>query len=240
MDTIIRPQFAKVFQGYHPKQVEDYISRLESEIEIMDHQEEKNGRESAQLREEVDRLKNQVNIAWSEAETMRSKNSQLNATIRELESALQEQKDAQSRLKLELKMLQESASESDHDPQMIKDAILSAQRMGQIIIQEANQRADAIRTETEEACAAARDKVERMAEERIAEAESHVTAAAVRCEELRQEYNHILVDVSGFKAEVIALYRRHLELLYQLPDNGMFLGAGSDNQLDAESVVSAD
>lgn len=224
MDKLIRPQFNKSFRGFQQKQVNDYISRLESEIEIISHQQEKSEREKTNLLAEVERLKNQINVAWTEAETMRSQNSRMTATIQELESSLQEQKDAQARLRLELKQLRDAAAESDHDPQTIKDAILNAQRMAKIIVKEANSEADALRTQADADYAAAQKETEIMIQQRNAEADDLIAAAQQKCEELQQDYDHILMDISGFKAEMIGLYRRHLELLYKLPDNGLSVG----------------
>lgn len=236
MDKLIRPQFDKAFRGFNQKQVNDYISRLESEIEIISHQQEKSERETANLHSEVERLKNQVNTAWTEAETMRSQNSRMTATIQELESALQEQKDAQARMRLELKQLRDSAAESDHDPQTIKAAILNAQRMAEIIVSEANQQADGLRLQADADFAAAQEKMEQLVQQKNAEAEELVSAAHLKCDELQREYDHILVDVSGFKAEMIELYRRHLELLYKLPDNGLPAGQTQSIPLLADNA----
>lgn len=236
MERMIRPQFAKVFRGLNPKQVNDYVARLESELEIVGHQQEKSERETANLQLEVERLKNQINTAWTEAETMRSQNSRMTATIQELEASLQEQKDAQARLRLELKQLRDSAAESDHDPQTIKAAILNAQRMAEIIVNEANQQADDLRLQADSDFAAAQEKMELMVQQRNAEAEELISAAHLKCDDLQREYDHILMDVSGFKAEMIELYRRHLELLYKLPDNGMLPVQRQSIPLLAEAV----
>lgn len=232
MDKIIRPQFGKTFRGYDPKQVNDYITRLEYEIEIVGHQQEKSDQEVSRLRDETDRMKNQVNVAWTEAEEMRSKNSQLNASIQDLESTLQEIRDENARLRAELRHYQETAPTTEHDPETIKEAILSAQRMGQIIVDEAKQHADDLRSQADDAYASAQKELDQMIQEKRSAADELEIAAQKKCEDLKHEYNRILMDVSGFKAEMISLYRRHLELLYKLPDNGLLIGSGDD-----ESVI---
>lgn len=237
MNKMNRPSFEKSFRGYNRKQIDEYVAMLESEIEISGHHQEKNERELSNMRTEVERLKNQLNNAWSEAETMRSKNSQLTANINELETSLKEVKEELAALKIENTKLRESAAESEHNPQIIKDAILSAQRMSEIIVQEANQRADELRTRASEEYAATQEEMDKLVVAKYAEVDHLIDNANQKCADLQREYDHILMDVSGFKAEMISLYRRHLELLYMLPDNGMLVESAVEvNLISDEST----
>ena len=59
----------------------------------------------------------------------------------------------------------------------------------------------------------------------VEEAKAHaleITGQAERkCENLQKDYDRILLDVTGFKAEMMGMYRRHMELLAALPEKKM-------------------
>ena len=84
------------------------------------------------------------------------------------------------------------------DGDMLKSALINAQRMGENVIREANQKAEEIihRANLREIENEANEK--RMAEER--------------------EYDRVRLEVTRFKADVLNLYRSHVESLSRLPE----------------------
>lgn len=263
MDKLIRPEFGKAFWGINQKQADDYMSQLESELEIADVQLEKGKKELEELRASAVRMTNQLESARSDVAYLQEENSSFLKRNQELEDELMSLKELpvpkQNNERLEKmqsliddltarleesqaglsaseeknRMLEEQAAEREkeirslksrlengQDPQTIQDAILSAQRMGRIILSEAKEKADNLQLSAEMQYKHSMEAMEQELQKKQHHADVIVADAEKRCEDLREEYDHILLDVSGFKQEMIGLYRKHLQLLYLLPDNG--------------------
>lgn len=220
MGKISAPVFANTFMGYNKRAVNDYIARLESEAEIAEVHMEKKDKELAEAKLQNERLRNQLEDAHSETEGLYEKTRQLNDYIRSLEAQLEEQHENLRQANAKLEKMQNEAMENGVDPQTIRDAILNAQRMGNMILEEANQKADAIRAQAQSDF----DQTQLDIQNQLTDANGKVEQIVADGEQkrfvLQQEYDKILMDVSGFKAEMISLYRKHLEMLYMLPDNG--------------------
>lgn len=103
-------------------------------------------------------------------------------------------------LKEKLYLLAQKIEEYRSDEDNLKAALLNAQRMGENVVREAKQKADAIEREAK------------------IRAEGIVSSAADRCKEERLEYERIRAEVSQFKADVLSLYRQHIESLSTLPE----------------------
>ena len=103
------------------------------------------------------------------------------------------------------------------DPKTIQDAILNAQRMSEIVIVEAQQKAMDIREKARKDKKQQEEEGKKMVEDAKAEALRVTSEAELRCDSLQHEYDRILMDVTGFKAEIMKMYRKHMELLAALP-----------------------
>lgn len=145
------------------------------------------------------------------------------ALLERAEHAEQEREEMAERAKrerAEQERKAKEAKESMDDPQTIRDAILSAQRMSNIIVSEAKEKAETIRREVEDERAKVQLDIQHQLDAANTETDQMIAAAERKCSDLQLHYDKILLDVSGFKSEMIDLYRKHLELLYKLPDNG--------------------
>ena len=103
------------------------------------------------------------------------------------------------------------------DPKTIQDAILNAQRMSEIVIVEAQQKAMDLREKARQDKKQQEEEGKKMVEDAKAEALRVTSEAELRCDSLQHEYDRILMDVTGFKAEIMKMYRKHMELLAALP-----------------------
>lgn len=279
----VGPKFNNSLMGYNKKAVDEYIAMLESEIEIVNRQQEKREKEIKELRTSIDKMQHQTDANRSESENLLDDNKALRARIEDLEGQLWEQRDEMARSsemmrkaehadeqhadfieraerereellerakraerenaelleraeraeqecgemaewvkreRAEQERRAKEAQENMDDPQTIRDAILNAQRMSTIIVNEAQEKAEVIRREVEDERAKAKLDIQRKLDATSTEAEQMIAEAEQKCSDLQLNYDKILLDVSGFKSEMINLYRKHLELLYKLPDNG--------------------
>lgn len=213
-----RPQFRGAFMGYNKTDVDDYVARAESEIEIQESRQGRWEHQVAELNAEIDRLKNRIAYEDTVKQELQEKNLQYNRMISDLENQLQTVKEEKERLQQELVELKERADNSGANPKTIQDAILSAQRMSEMVIAEANQKAEEIR-QMAELDRLEQEKAGRLAVEEAKMEALHVTEEAEqRCETLRRDYDRILLDVTGLKSGLMGIYRKHMELLAALPE----------------------
>lgn len=119
-------------------------------------------------------------------------------------------------LKEKLYLLAQKIEEYRADEDNLKSALLNAQRMGENVVREAKQKADAIEREAK------------------IRAEGIVSSAAERCREEELEYERIRVEVSQFKANVLGLYRQHIESLSTLPE---YDGEGAEAAAEEEPAA---
>lgn len=268
MEKYTRPEFGKAFWGINQKQANDYMSQLESELEIADIQLAKGKKELDEMRAAAERMNNQLESARSDVAYLQEENSSFLKRTQELEDELltvkthqipQQENNGQlaqmqsviDELTAKLEASQASLSacekenrtlaqqvadqeeaiqnpqsrlENGQDPQTIQDAILSAQRMSRIILSEANEKAVDLQASAEMQYKSSMEAMEQELLEKQRHADGIVADAEKKCEDLREEYDRILLDVSGFKQEMIGLYRKHLQMLYLLPDNGNVQG----------------
>ena len=80
----------------------------------------------------------------------------------------------------------------------------------------------------------------KMVEDAKAEALRVTSEAELRCDSLQHEYDRILMDVTGFKAEIMKMYRKHMELLAALPPKEIVeaeeISEDQENEKDQESL----
>ncbi len=99
-----------------------------------------------------------------------------------------------------LYMLAEKVAEYRKDENNLKAALLNAQRLGENVIQEANQRAAQILREAD------------------IKAEAVIAQTSQRLEEEKLELARLQEEVGRFKNNILALYRQHIESLSTLPE----------------------
>lgn len=126
---------------------------------------------------------------------------------------LKQKYEATAQLRQECDKLRKQMEELEAQRQTVQDALISAQRMGKIVVNEAQQEAERITCQAREA------------------ADQTLEESRQRNEELQASYDRMLLDTSKMKSELIALYRRHLALLAQIP------GEGTVPVLEEENLV---
>lgn len=161
------------------------------------------------LSEETRHLREQL----EEAEPLKGRVESLlkeNARLKEDYLALQRKYDATADLRQRCEKLQARITEQEAQRDTIQDAIVSAQRMGKIVVNEAQQEADRLTTQAQQTAARTLEESQK------------------RNDALQASYDRMLMDTSKMKSELIDLYRRHLSLLAEIP------GAGDVPALEAE------
>ncbi len=104
------------------------------------------------------------------------------------------------------------------DGDMLKSALINAQRMGENVIREANQKSDEIL-----------HRANLRADDIVRDANDLLQKANARADEIvnealdqkaaeEREYERIRLEVTRFKADVLNLYRSHVESLSRLPE----------------------
>lgn len=103
-------------------------------------------------------------------------------------------------LNQKMKVLADKLVEYRNDEDSIRAALLNAQRTGDTVLREAEQ------------------KAQQIIEEAKKEAENAREALYARVEQEKQELERIQREVAAFKERMLTLYKEHLELLKLLPD----------------------
>lgn len=218
LGRIMGPQFRGSFLGYNKAEVDDYVARTESELEIQDNRQNKWEKQVAELNEEIKRLNNRIDAELDEKQSLANKSERLSSIITELEEQIQTEKQAKIKLEKEVAELQEKLDTSDVNPKTIQDAIISAQRMGEIVISEASQKAEEILNQAEMLKQMQEEAGRKAIKDAEEEADRVREASERKCVQLQQDYDRILLDVTGFKAELMKMYRKHMEMLAALPE----------------------
>lgn len=182
-------KFRTALMGYQKTDVDQYVMRTASEIEEQKKLQKK-------LEEEIQEL-------HTEIEDQQKKLDQSEEKYEELKKEYEEYR---SRMEAE-----------GTDPKIIQDAILNAQRMSEIVIVEAQQKALDIREKARKDKKQQEEEGRKLVEDAKTEAFRVTSEAELRCNNLQHEYDRILMDVTGFKSELMKMYRKHMELLAALP-----------------------
>lgn len=205
-------KFRTGFMGYQKSDVDAYVTRVKIELEDQEKQQRK-------LEEEIQEQRTEIE----------DQQKRLDEAEKKYEDLKREYEEYRNRMEAE-----------GADPKTIQDAILNAQRMSEIVIVEAQQKAFDIR---EKACKDKKQQEEegkKMVEDAKAEALRVTSEAELRCDSLQHEYDRILMDVTGFKAEIMKMYRKHMELLAALPPKEIVeaeeISEDQENEKDQESL----
>ena len=182
-------KFRTAFMGYQKTDVDAYVTRVKIELEEQEKQQKKLEEELQEQRSEIE-----------------DQQKRLDGAEKKYEDLKREYEEYRNRMEAE-----------GADPKTIQDAILNAQRMSEIVIVEAQQKAMDIREKARQDKKQQEEEGKKMVEDAKAEALRVTSEAELRCDSLQHEYDRILMDVTGFKAEIMKMYRKHMELLAALP-----------------------
>ena len=182
-------KFRTAFMGYQKSDVDAYVTRVKIELEEQEKQQKKLEEELQEQRSEIE-----------------DQQKRLDGAEKKYEDLKREYEEYRNRMEAE-----------GADPKTIQDAILNAQRMSEIVIVEAQQKAMDIREKARQDKKQQEEEGKKMVEDAKAEALRVTSEAELRCDSLQHEYDRILMDVTGFKAEIMKMYRKHMELLSALP-----------------------
>ena len=182
-------KFRTAFMGYQKSDVDAYVTRVKIELEEQEMQQKKLEEELQEQRSEIE-----------------DQQKRLDGAEKKYEDLKREYEEYRNRMEAE-----------GADPKTIQDAILNAQRMSEIVIVEAQQKAMDIREKARQDKKQQEEEGKKMVEDAKAEALRVTSEAELRCDSLQHEYDRILMDVTGFKAEIMKMYRKHMELLAALP-----------------------
>lgn len=182
-------KFRTGFMGYQKSDVDAYVTRIKIELEDQEKQQRK-------LEEEIQEQRTEIE----------DQQKRLDEAEKKYEDLKREYEEYRNRMEAE-----------GADPKTIQDAILNAQRMSEIVIVEAQQKAFDIREKARKDKKQQEEEGKKMVEDAKAEALRVTSEAELRCDSLQHEYDRILMDVTGFKAEIMKMYRKHMELLAALP-----------------------
>lgn len=210
--------FRSAFMGYHKADVDDYLARMESELEIQESRKDKLEKQIAELNAQLESLNRIIDAERLEKENQFQINKKCGMDIAELEDRLQEEKQARIRVQKEYREFKESVDHAGLNPKTIQDAIVNAQRMSEMVIAEAKEKAEEILSQAEENRQTLEENGRQIIEDAKEEAQRTIDHASEKCESLQRDYDRILMDVTGFKAEMLKMYRKHMTLLASLPE----------------------
>lgn len=182
-------KFRTAIMGYQKADVEQFVSQIRSETDEQKQHQKK-------LEDEIRELKKEIE----------DQQKRLEQSEKEYEDLKKEYEEYRNRMEAE-----------GTDPKIIQDAILNAQRMSEIVLVEAQQKAFDIREKAREDKRQQEEEGKKLVEDAKTEALRVTTEAELRRDNLQHEYDKILMDVTGFKAELMKMYRKHMELLAALP-----------------------
>ena len=121
-------------------------------------------------------------------------------------------------LTAENQKLHEELKSFEADGEMLKSALINAQRMGENVIREANQKAE----ESIHRANLRGDDIIRDANELLQKANDRADEIENEANEKRlaeeREYDRVRLEVTRFKSDVLNLYRSHVESLSRLPE----------------------
>ena len=205
-------KFRTGFMGYQKSDVDAYVTRIKIELEDQEKQQRK-------LEEEIQEQRTEIE----------DQQKRLDEAEKKYEDLKREYEEYRNRMEAE-----------GADPKTIQDAILNAQRMSEIVIVEAQQKAMDIREKARKDKKQQEEEGKKMVEDAKAEALRVTSEAELRCDSLQHEYDRILMDVTGFKAEIMKMYRKHMELLAALPPKEIVeaeeISEDQEDEKDQESL----
>ena len=211
--------FHTALLGYQKAEVDDYVARVESELDIQEKRQGNWDTEIENQKKEIEQLNNILEAERNEKQMLLDKQSRMQREIESIQEELSQSLKKMEDLENEYEEYQKRMEADGVDPKIIQDAILNAQRMSDIVIVEAQQKAHDIHDKAVQDKKQKEEEGQQIIENAQNQAKQLTDAAELRCDKLQKEYDRILLDVTGFKAELMKMYRKHMELLAELPQN---------------------
>lgn len=170
-------------------------------------------------------------------------------------------------LKAENEQLKSDAKNSDGTQSSLQNILVSAQRFADQIVDEAKQKAEEILTEAKtqametaqqieadkESCKAtilqanesAQREIEKLLKDGVARSEAMKTAAKDSVERQQLLFDKLKTEIVSFKSQIMDMYKQHLNLFAQIPDEVPFdaaraaaaVNAVIDAEPDFEAMV---
>lgn len=209
--------FHTAFMGYQKAEVDDYVARAESELDIQEKRQGKWEEEIEAQKREIQQLNNAIEAERREKQELLDKQNRMRREMDSIQEELNQSVKKYENLQGEYEDYRNRMEADGADPKIIQDAILNAQRMSDIVIVEAQQKAQEIREKASSDKRQLEEEGKQLVENAKTEAQRVKDEAELKCDKLQKEYDRILLDVTGFKAELMKMYRKHMALLAELP-----------------------
>lgn len=136
---------------------------------------------------------------------------EVDAYLRDVSVSMKQLEDEKADLMKKLQILAEKVEEYRQDEASLKDALLGAQKMGSKTIAEAKAKA-------EEILAAASLKSQGLLSEAKDESERLTVELRQQVENEKDALQKMKKEVSDFKANLLALYKNHLDVITTIPE----------------------
>ena len=209
--------FHTTFLGYQKAEVDDYVARVESELDIQEKRQGNWDTEIENQKKEIEQLNNILEAERNEKQMLLDKQNRMQREIESMQEELSQSLKKMEDLEKEYEEYRKRMEADGVDPKIIQDAILNAQRMSDIVIVEAQQKAHDICDKAIQDKKQEEEEGQQIIENARNRAKQVTDAAELKCDKLQKEYDRILLDVTGFKSELMKMYRKHMELLAELP-----------------------
>lgn len=139
------------------------------------------------------------------------KTEEVDLYLTELGQAFDEMVKEKAVLEKKITILAERIEEYRKDENSMKEALLGAQRLGNTVVAEAQEKAAKILSEAQE-------KADTLVQEAEKTAAKAVSGTKVQVEREQQTLLKMQKEVSNFKARLLSLYKSHLDLITALPE----------------------
>ncbi len=170
------------FSGYKPEDVDNFIDEVAASF--------------TELEQERDAARQQLQELSQQNAALAGKIEDLNARNGELQK--------------KLSILAQKIESYRADEDGIKEAIISAQRMGKEAVQQARDKASLMLED-------AKDEAEKILDEAKTEASKTAGEYAAQAESKKAELEEIKRQVSTFRVSLLEMYKKHLECIDHIP-----------------------
>lgn len=147
---------------------------------------------------------------------------QVDDFLKEIAAYIDEQNVEKENMTYKMKVLAEKIEEYKSDEANIRDALLSAQKLGTSILSESKTKAEAMLNEAQSTydslMSQAKSKVDALTRESMQKATLDLNELKKETDRERVTLERLKKEVSSFKATILKQYKNHLDLLTSLPD----------------------
>lgn len=195
--------------GYRKEAVDDYIGRLESELQIFDDRSKVTEKQTEELNRELERALTQLRSRDSDLQLLQNRNIALDNEVRDLENQLRMMESQLKQANARFEQLRTETDSSEYSPKQIQDVLLRAQKTADSIVEDAREQAQEIQVQAEDYCRQKRQEGEELISQAQMDAEAVTTQLQKECETLRQ-------DITGVKMTGVSYKRRMKGMLQDL------------------------